>query len=72
LEKKTGESVRVEPVVVLPGWFVTISQKGNFPVKVMNASYLQKFLRRQSEIIESGQVRRIIAVLDEKCRDVEF
>jgi nuclease-like protein len=72
LEKKTGEPVRVEPVVILPGWFVTLSEKGNFPVKVMNASYVQKFLRRQSEFIESRQVRRIIAALDEKCRDVEF
>jgi hypothetical protein len=57
LEKKTGDPVRVEPVVVLPGWFVTLSEKKNFPVKVMNASYLQKFLRRQSEFIEGGQAR---------------
>jgi hypothetical protein len=72
LEKKTGEPVRVEPVVILPGWFVRLSESGNFPVKVMNAAYLQKFLRRQSEFIEGQQVRRIIFALDEKCRDVEF
>jgi Nuclease-related domain len=72
LEKKTGESVWVEPLVVLPGWFVRISEKGDFPVKVMNANFLVGFLQRQNEKIESAQVRRIITALDEKCRDVEF
>jgi hypothetical protein len=71
LTKKTGERVEVNPLVVLPGWFVV--PKGNFPVKVMNATYLAKFLRAQSESIrDAAQVRRIIAALDEKCRDVEF
>ena len=72
LGKKTGEPVRVEPLVVLPGWFVRIAEKGNFPVKVMNAIYLVRFLQGQDEKIEPAQVRRIIAALDEKCRDVEF
>lgn len=70
LTKKTGEPVSVSPVLVLPGWY--IESKGNFRVKVMNAAYLAKFLRCQSELIEPAQVRRIISALDEKCRDVEF
>jgi hypothetical protein len=72
LGKKTGEPVRVEPLVVLPGWFVRIAEKGNFPVKVMNANYLVRFLQGQDEKIEAAQVRRIVTALDEKCRDVEF
>ncbi|HTV48764.1 MAG TPA: nuclease-related domain-containing protein [Phycisphaerae bacterium] len=72
LYKKTGESVRVEALVILPGWFVRNSEKGNFPVQVMNAKYLIQFLRGQDSKIESAQVRRIITALDEKCRDVEF
>lgn len=72
LEKKTGEPVRVEPLLVLPGWYVEYSEKRNFPVKAMNACYLVKFLRGQSECIADAQVRRIVAALDEKCRDVEF
>jgi hypothetical protein len=71
LTKKTGENVAVQPLVVLPGWFVERG-KGNFNVKVMNATYLTGFLRREDEKLESAQVRRIIAALDEKCRDVEF
>jgi hypothetical protein len=70
LTKKTGEPVKTQPVVVVPGWFVETG--GNFPVKVMNAAYLGGYLRRENEKIEAAQVRRIIAALDEKCRDVEF
>jgi hypothetical protein len=58
--------------VVLPGWYVTFSGKGNFPVKAINANYLVGYLRGQSEKIVPAQVRRIITALDEKCRDVEF
>jgi hypothetical protein len=32
LSKKTGEPVEVPPLVVLPGWFVKISEKGNLSV----------------------------------------
>lgn len=71
LTQKTGESVQVMPLVVLPGWFVE-KQKGNFSVEVMNARYLVGFLQRQDETIAATQVKRIITALDEKCRDVEF
>jgi hypothetical protein len=72
LRNKTGEPVEVFPLVVLPGWFVKNSEKGNFRVNVMNANYLPGFLARQTGKIEPAQVRRIIAALDEKCRTVEF
>jgi hypothetical protein len=72
LRNKTGEPVEVFPLVVLPGWFVKIPQKGNFGVNVVNANYLPGFLQRQTEKIELSQVRRIITALDEKCRTVEF
>ena len=72
LRKKTGEPVRVEPLVVLPGWFVRIAERGNFAVKAKNTNYLVRFLAGQTEIIPPAQVRRIITALDEKCRDVDF
>jgi hypothetical protein len=72
LRNKTGEPVEVFPLVVLPGWFVKTSAKGNFRVNVMNANYLPGFLQRQTEKIDPTQIRRIITALDEKCRDVEF
>lgn len=72
LRNKTGEPVKIIPLVVLPGWFVKIPQKGNFDVNVVNANYLPGFLERQNEKIEPSQVRRIITALDEKCRTMEF
>lgn len=71
LEKKTGEPVEVQPLVVLPGWFVE-QGKGNFAIKAMNANYLAKYLRVRPETIQPTQVRRLITALDEKCRDLEF
>jgi len=71
LTKKTGENVVVQPLVVLPGWYVE-QGKGNFNVKAMNAAFLAGFLRREDEKMAAAQVRRIITALDEKCRDVEF
>jgi len=71
-EKKTGEKVWVEPLVVLPGWYVKNTGKENFRVNVMSANYLPGFLQRQSAKIDPAQVRRIITALDEKCRTVEF
>ncbi|MGA3143776.1 MAG: hypothetical protein ABSF10_12270 [Verrucomicrobiota bacterium] len=35
----------------------------------MNAPYLAEFLSREDEKLEAAQVRRIIAALDEKCRE---
>ena len=72
LTKKTGEPVQVAPLVVLPGWYVKFSEKGNFPVWAMNTTYLPKHLLGQREKIEAAQVRRIISAIDDKCRDVEF
>jgi hypothetical protein len=42
--KKTAEVTAVEAVVVLPGWYT--KSLGNYPVKVMNAQYLVKYLRQ--------------------------
>ena len=72
LTKRTGEPVQVAPLVVLPGWFVKITERGNFPVWAMNANYLPRHLVSQREQIEPAQVRRIILAIDDKCRDVEF
>ena len=72
LRNETGEPVEVFPLVVLPGWYVKKSERGNFRVEVMAAKFLPGFLERQPEKIDPAQVRRIKTALDKKCRDVEF
>lgn len=70
LAKKTGEAVRVEGIIALPGWFVAAS--GNFDIKVMNCKGLVKYLQGRQETIPPAQVRRLITALEEKCRTLEF
>lgn len=72
LRDATGEPVEVFPLVVLPGWFVKKSERGNFRVEVMAAKFLPGFLARQPEKMDLAKARRIIFALDKKCRDVEF
>ena len=72
LQNETGEAVWVEPVVVLPGWYVLPPEKKDLRVKVMNATYLAKYLQALPEKIEPAQVLRIVNALDKKCRNIEF
>jgi Nuclease-related domain len=72
LTKMTGEKVEVQALVVLPGWYVEIQQPPANGTRVMNAKYLVQYLRGRPARLADAQVRRIAALLDEKCRDVEF
>lgn len=72
LTKMTGEKVEVEAIVVLPGWFVESKEPSSGAALVMNAKYLMTYLRSRNPKLADAQVRRIIGLLDEKCRDVEF
>jgi len=71
LRKKTGEDTPVEPLLVLPGWFVRLSVK-SAKVKAMNATYLVSFLRSKPEHLSAAQVTRIITAIEENCRTIEF
>jgi hypothetical protein len=73
LSKKTGEEVRVEGIVAMPGWYIEAANKNrNYATKVMNCQYLTKYLRNRSEVIVPAQVRRIVAALDAECRTLKF
>jgi len=74
LSKKTAEPVEAQAIVVLPGsWWIEQASKTDSKVAVMNANYLAKYLRgKTKKVLEPAQVQRIVAELDEKCRDVEF
>lgn len=71
LKQKTGEPVAVEALVVIPGWFVEQTSSPN-RVHVMNATYLERYLRNQPARLQPAQVQRIVAALEEKCRTLEF
>jgi hypothetical protein len=60
----------VQPVIVVPGWYV--KPKGNYPVKVMNATYLVGYLKGMKRVFSPEQLETTIRRLDERCRVVEF
>jgi hypothetical protein len=60
----------VQPVIVVPGWYV--KTKGNYPVKVMNATYLVGYLKGARRVFSPEQLETTIRRLDERCRVVEF
>lgn len=60
----------MQPVVVVPGWYT--EALGNYPVKVMNATYLAGYLAGAKPRFTEEQLRPIIRRFDERCRDLEF
>lgn len=69
LIKKTGESIPVDTIVVVPGWWV--DGRGD-SIKAMNCKHLTKYLRTQPDRLAADQAERITAALDEKNRDLDF
>jgi hypothetical protein len=70
LIKKTGESVPVDTIVVVPGWWV--DGRGGDGIKAMNCKHLTKYLRSQPDRLPADQAARITAALDEKNRTLDF
>ncbi len=71
LRKKTGETVFVEPLIAVPGWWVERSGRES-EVKAMNACYLAGYLRSRPAVLKPTQVTRIKTAIEEKCRTLEF
>jgi hypothetical protein len=70
LSRATGEPVRVEPVVLLPGWYVKRGDWNGVPV--LNPKETPGFLAsRRGASLNPGQQQRIAHQLDGRCRTVE-
>lgn len=64
------KDLEVQPVVVLPGWFV--ENLGKYPIKAMNATYLASYIANSQQLFTQEQLRPLLRRLDERCRDQEF
>ncbi len=70
LTKAVGESVRVEPVLSLPGWYVErTARQGMLVVNPKMLSFKNPIFRRQE--IQVSMIERIAHQIDQKCRDIE-
>jgi hypothetical protein len=70
LSSAVGESLRVEPVLTLPGWFVR--RTGPNGILVLNPKNLRPVLKnKRGATLSDTLVKRIVHQLDQRCRDVE-
>lgn len=68
LSKAVGEPVKVEPMVVLPGWFVKRKEPGG--VAVIASGLISTYFTRRPAVLDELQVERIAHQLEQRCRDV--
>jgi hypothetical protein len=70
LTKATGERVMVQPVVALPGWWVTL--KSDADVKVLSGKQVSGFIAKEPAQLSDKFIQQISYQLEQRCRDVEF
>ena len=70
LSKATGKPVTVQPIVALPGWWVTL--KANSDVKVLSGKQIPGFIAREPAQLSDQVIQQISHQLEQRCRDVEF
>ena len=60
----------VQPIVALPGWWVTL--KANSDVKVLSGKQVSKFITKEPALLSDKAIQQISYQLDQRCRDVEY
>jgi hypothetical protein len=70
LSKATGTPVTVQPIVALPGWWVTL--KANSEVKVLSGKQLAGFIGKEPARLSANAIQQISYQLEQRCRDVEY
>jgi len=70
LSKATGERVAAQPIVALPGWWVTL--KANSDVKVLSGKQVPGYIASQPTALSPKIIQQIAYQLEQRCRDVEF
>jgi hypothetical protein len=70
LSQATGAPVAVQPIVALPGWWVTL--KANSDVKVLSGKQIPGFITTEPSRLSGQVIQQISYQLEQRCRDVEF
>jgi len=69
LSSAVGGSIRTQPVLTLPGWFV--ERKSSSDLFVINSKEFRSiFNPRKPNEIDESMISRIIHQIDQRCRDV--
>lgn len=69
LSSAVGDSVNVQPVIALPGWYVERQSPNGFPV--INPKNIRSILKSsRNKALDESMVTRIVHQIDQRCRDV--
>lgn len=72
IKAEIGESVRVAPYLVVPGWFVILKPGATSrSCRVANEKWLNGILTRAAPCLTAKQVELVALRLESRCRDVE-
>ncbi len=72
LSKSTGERVSVQPIVALPGWWVTVTAEMDAGVWVLSGKQVAGRIAKEPPRLSPKMIQQIAHQLDQKCRDLEF
>jgi hypothetical protein len=72
LSESTGERVAVQPIVALPGWWVSVTVKTDSGVWVLSGKQVAGRITSEPPKFSPKTIQQIAHQLEQKCRDVEF
>jgi hypothetical protein len=70
LSSEVGERILVEPTLALPGWFVERKKADDLILLSGQNQHYARILKGP-EVLEEDLLKRIVKLLDSKCREVE-
>lgn len=69
LNSAVGESIAVQPALVLPGWFVVREKPAD--LLIFNGKNPEYLLKYSNISLSETLIKRIVHQLEQKCRDIE-
>lgn len=70
IEQAAAESLKVTPILALPGWMVKSNVSG--VQRVLSHKNVQYAVLNGQQVLSADQMKRICHQIEQKCRDVEF
>lgn len=71
LSSAVGDTVKVSPMVTIPGWFIERKSPGGVPV--LNPKQVRNYLEaKKDEVLSESIIKRICHQLEQKSRDVDL
>jgi len=68
LTEATGHSVKAQPVLVLPGWFIEIKKPGD--IRVLNHNQLQSLASKMNNVtLDKSEIDRIAYQIQQRCQN---